>query len=398
MFKLALKNLTRRRTRTILTVLGITIAISFTVGLLSISEGFIHSFNQSLEGRGEDIFVLPEEMGGSPMPMFESFGTRLPEEFLAEIQKVDNVKAVYPIYTQTLYFAESSTFTKVNASKEKGSFMENFIGLDGIEPSFLTDLRPFIKLKQGRLLKEVGDYEIVAGSQIAEAQGLNVGDIFKIREHDFEVVGILEPQNSFDDMIIYVSLNALQKVYGEEGKLTTIAVTVKDPDRTNKTVKEISNVVPNVTVRTMEEMAGMIKDLLSTARAIHLSVSSIALLIGTLFVISTMFMAVSERTKEIGTMRAIGVHRSQIFKLIIFESLIISSIAGLFGLVGGELLSKGITYVLAEIFEIEFFTPLVSARILGLGIAISILIGSFAGIFPASRISKINITEALHHE
>lgn len=393
MLKLALKNLARRKTRTILTILGITIAISFTVGLLSISEGFIRSFDQSLQGRGEDIFVSPKETGGYPS-MLESYGAKFPEEYIAKIEKINNVKAVYPIYSQTLYFIESTA----GPVEKKSSIMENFIGLNGITPSFLKDLRPNIKLKEGRALKEDDKYKIVVASQTAESQELDVGDIFKIRQQDFEVVGVLESQGSFDDMLIYAPLKTLQKLYGEEGKLTLAAVTVKDLDKAEETTKAITSAFPDISARTMEEISGMMKDLLSTARAIHLSISSIALLIGVLFVISTMLMAVSERTKEIGTMRAIGVHRSQIFELIIFESLIISLIAGLLGLFGGYILSKGITYVLAEVVDIKFFTPLVSARILGFGISISLLIGGFAGIFPASRISKINITDALHHE
>ena len=115
-----------------LTILGVTIAIAFTVGLLSISEGFIISFNQSLQEREEDILIVPEEVAKHPMPMLESYGARFPEEYLSEIQDLDNVKAVYPIYTQSLYF------------ENKGSLMSAYVGLNGIMPAFLTELRPFL--------------------------------------------------------------------------------------------------------------------------------------------------------------------------------------------------------------------------------------------------------------
>jgi len=64
--------------------------------------------------------------------MLESYGARFPEEYLSQIQSLDNVKAVYPIYTQTLYFGN------------EGSLMSGYVGLNGIMPAFLTELRPFL--------------------------------------------------------------------------------------------------------------------------------------------------------------------------------------------------------------------------------------------------------------
>lgn len=387
MLKLALKNLTRRKTRTVLTVLGITIAISFTVGLLSISEGFIESFNQSLEGRGEDIFVLPEEVAGHPMPMLESYGARFLEEDIEKIQAVDNVKAVYPIYTQTFYFADT-----------KGSIMEGFAGLNGIIPAFLTDLRPFMKIEEGRFLEKDDEYKIVIGSKIAKTRNLSAGDIFEIREENFEIAGVLEESGDLNDMIVYVPIQTLQKTYDEEGKLTMAAVTVKDIDETKETAQTITDVVPGIVAKSVEEFADMMADLLSMARAMHLSIASIALLIGVLFILSTMTMAVNERKKEIGTMRAIGAHRSQIFKLILAESLIMSIVAGILGCVGGYVLSEVMTYVLSEIADLSFFAPLVTLRILALGMIVSVFIGGVAGLIPALNISKTNIVDVLRHE
>jgi len=388
MLKLAVKNLSRRKTRTILTLLGITIAISFTVGLLSISEGFLFSFDKALQMRGEDIFVLPEEVSGHPMPMMESYGSRFSQDKIKEIKKIENVKNVYPIYTQTLYFAH----------KKGESILEGFASLNGVTPNFFTDLRPFLEIDKGRFLKDGDEYRVVVGFQVAQSQNLNVGDDLQIRKDFFEVVGILKKSGGLEDMLVYVPIQTLQKVYQDEGKLTIAAVTVKDINKLKETAKNISSEIPNISARTVEELTEMMTDLLSMARAIHLSVSSIALLIGTLFILSTMLMAVSERVKEIGTMRAIGAHSSQIFKLIILESLFISLLGGFLGLIGGYILSQGITYILSEVVDISFFTPLISLRILLFGFTISVLMGVFAGFFPALKISKTNIIEALHHE
>ena len=388
MIKLALRNLTRRRTRTILTILGVTIAITFTVGLLSITEGFIASFSRSTQEQGEHILVLPEEVAGHPMPMLESLGARFPEGHLEWIQNnIDNVKAVYPIYSQTLYFGT-------------GMSIEDYIALNGVTPAFLTELRPFLEVEQGRLLREGDEYKLVIGSAVAKAQGLKVKSILPVLVggEEFEVVGVLKPSGSFDDMIAYAPIEALQKVYREPDEVTSAAVTVWDLDATEKTAQEITDNVPGVVARTMEELVDTMTGFLSMARAIHFSVASIALLIGILFILSTMLMAVSERTKEIGTMRAIGTSRRTLFRLIVTESLITGLIAGALGCLGGFGLSKLITYAIAEFVGVAFLQTMVSPRIFAAGLLIALLIGALAGLYPAWRISKVNIVEALRYE
>ncbi len=390
MIKLAVRNLTRRRARTLLTILGVTVAITFTVGLLSITEGFMSSFNQSVEERGEDIFVLPKDVAGHPMPMLESLGATFPEAYLDRIQAMENVKAVYPIYTQTLYFADG------------GSIMGDFVALNGITPVFLADLR-FLEVEEGgRFLKDGDDRVLVIGSLVAEAQKLRLRDTFEIGGEEFEVVGVLQPSGSFDDMIAYAPIKALQRVYGDEDKLTIAAVTVKDLDRTEETAQriteEMGDASPPAVARTMEELASTMTDMLSMARAIHVSVASIALLIGVLCILSTMLMAVSERTKEIGTMRAIGASRRTVFRLIVTESLITGLVAGVLGCLGGYALSKLITYAIAEFAGAAFLQTMVAPWIFGAGMLIALFIGALAGLYPAWRVSRLDIVESLRYE
>jgi len=321
------------------------------------------------------------------MPMFESLGARFSEEYLSDIRSMENAKSVYPIYSQTLYFGT-------------GMSIEDYIALNGVTPAFLTELRPFLEVEQGRLLREGDEYKLVIGSAVAEAQGLKVEGILPVLVggEEFEVVGVLKPSGSFDDMIAYAPIEALQKVYGEPDKVTSAAVTVWDLDETEETAQEITDNVPGVVARTMEELVDTMTGFLSMARAIHFSVASIALLIGILFILSTMLMAVSERTKEIGTMRAIGTSRRTLFRLIVTESLITGLVAGALGCLGGFGLSKLITYAIAKFAGVTFLQTMVSPRIFAAGLLIALLIGVLAGLYPAWRISKVNIVEALRYE
>jgi putative ABC transport system permease protein len=124
----------------------------------------------------------------------------------------------------------------------------------------------------------------------------------------------------------------------------------------------------------------------------------VSLLIGVLFILSTMLMAVSERVREIGTMRAIGVHRNFIFRMIITESTMTSLVAGAIGCFGGYLLSRVITFGISEGMNVSYLQAMVTPRIIVLGMVISLIMGVLAGLYPAWRISRSNIVEALRYE
>lgn len=393
-FRLALRNLTRRRTRTALTILGVAVAITFTVGLLSITEGFMNGFNMSAKERKEDIYVLPKGARGLGSPLLVSSGAEFSEQRVQDIGGVLNVKAVYPFYTRQIYFGDGT-----------GSVMESFFVLDGVTPDFLVDLRPSLEVEAGQLLEQ-GDYlddrlNVVVGAEIARSVKLQVGQTLPLEVGGLvpTVIGILKSTGGLDDYIVYAPLQDVQQALDREGWVTGAAVTVTDPTTTEETADAISNLgSEEFYCQTSEQIAGVVKNLISMARAIHLSVASIALLIGVLFVLSTMLMAVSERTKEIGTMRALGVHRITIFRLIVTESLITGVLAGGIGCLGGVGLSKLITWAIHKFASAAFLQAVVSPRLLGFGLLIAVLIGILAGLYPAWRITKTNIVEALRYE
>jgi putative ABC transport system permease protein len=393
LFRLALRNLTRRRTRTLLTILGVAVAITFTVGLLSITEGFMKGFNMNAKERKEDVFVLPKGAPGIVSPMLASSGAEFAEERIQDISDLPNVETVYPVYTREVFLGDLGDGTS--------SFTQGFIVLDGVTPDFLPDLRPTLEAESGRLLEEGDHLGVVVGAQIARSLELQVDQTLPLGPSGLElrILGILESTGGLDDYIVYAPLQDVQLALHREGWLTGAAVTVKDPDVAEETADAINNLSSaDLFAQTSEEIAGIVKDLISMARAIHLSVASIALLIGILFVLSTMLMAVSERTKEIGTMRAIGVHRVTIFRLIVTESLITGAIAGGIGCLGGIGLSKLITWAIHRFAGAAFLQAVVSPRLLGFGLLIAVLIGILAGLYPAWRISKTNIVEALRYE
>ena len=225
-----------------------------------------------------------------------------------------------------------------------------------------------------------------------------MGSQLEFRGQQFEVVGIFEPSGSMDDAMLFAPLRSLQQAYDRQGQLTYVPVKVNDIAKAEETAQEISDRWPSISAQSMKSIVDKLSDLMGIADAANVGLSAIALLIGILFIFSTMLMAVGERVKEIGTMRAIGVHRRFIFQVVVTESLITGLIAGVIGCLGGYLLSQGITYVLSEFLGLTYFAPVVSTRIFIIGISIALSVGVLAGLYPAWRISKTNIVQALRYE
>jgi putative ABC transport system permease protein len=377
--QLAIKNLGRRKTRTILTVLGVVVAISFTVGLLSVSEGFMITFEDSIRRRGADIYVLPKGVMTVPVP-----GTAhitFPEDYVNQISTYENVDVAVPIMEVAVFLEETVPLI-----------------VHGIPPLSFELVEPYANVEEGRLLKEEDEYAILLGYAPCQRQNLDVNETINLMGRNFTVVGVLKRLGGFEDGLARVPLKTLQEVYGREGLVNFALIKVKDINRVDKTTSMIEENFPELSALTVEELVAQTNELLGIARAIHLSVASVSLLIGILFVFCTMLMAISERVHEIGILRAIGASRTYIFKLIVVESMIISIIGGAIGCVGGFALSKVINFGLAELVGVTFIETVVSPRLIIAGIIIALFVGGFAGLYPAWKASKQNILEALRYE
>lgn len=398
LLRLALRNLIRRRARTALTILGVAIAIAFTVGILSISEGFMHSFESAIEKQDVEIIVVPQGAEEMPFPDAAAAAGDFSQDIVAEIEAIDNVHKAYPMLTGIL----SQSGGEDDAT---GVFGMGIVS--GVPDGYLENVLPYLEVDKGSMPDPWEGEVLVVGSSMADQHGLGLEDRVQVGRGDFEVVAILKSSGTFDDAAYYAPLEAIQVAYGKEatseaaGRVNYVGVKVEDPNEADETASEINQFEDYqglVSAQTMDEVVDKMGELLNMARSIHFALGAVALLIGVLFILSTMLMAVSERVREIGTMRAIGVHRNFVFRMIITESTMTSLVAGGIGCLGGYLLSRIITFGIAEVMSVTYMEALVTPRIIILGMVIALFMGVLAGLYPAWRIARSNIVEALRYE
>jgi putative ABC transport system permease protein len=274
-------------------------------------------------------------------------------------------------------------------------------GYFGIEPKSFSQMKTFLKFRQGGWFTDEKAYEAVMGYEAAELEQREVGDKILIPEKNVElkVVGILNRTGTQDDGTIFVPLKTAQKIFGRPDEITTIGIKVKkDVDSTR--LEEKMYQLPDVQVVSLAEVKQTIMKLISTAKVMVLSIAIIAILIAMVGVINTILMSVHERFQEIGILKTIGAMPWDIFTLIWIETLILCAIGGVLGIGLALILSK-VTGILIR--YVMPYAPsgglvLIDMKLVLITLAAVLCIGLLSGLYPAWKAGKIRPLEAIRSD
>ena len=240
---------------------------------------------------------------------------------------------------------------------------------------------------------EENAYEVIIGTRYADLNNLSVGDNLTFLGYDFKVVGIFETGSMMKDNGVYTSLSKLQNI-SDTDKVSSILV--KTSEGVNDTIvsQNIKDKYENVSTLTSEEMSSMLDDVIGILDAASLAISGLAILVGGIGVINTMVMTVYERTKEIGVLKSIGWKSGKILKMILGETLVITTLSGIIGALFGILISE----VGVRIIGTEGFSLVYTPKTFILAFGITLIVGIIGGLYPAYKASKLAPTEALRYE
>jgi ABC-type antimicrobial peptide transport system permease subunit len=412
----ALSNLTRHKARTALTTVGVVVGILTIVTMVSLGIGVQTEMTDAFGSVGlESLRLHPvtEEAGGFN-PFGEPERTKLlMPELVDELQARDDVVEVVPFlrlpYSVRMNLRLGDEEARANPwGPRPASIPEPFEvpaeTLAGVEDP--PDEGGGIVVSEG-LLSQL-DYD---GDDWADLIGRDVEVVLyaprgESQTFPMQIVGITERERATVALALSDRLSMLEWWYNDPDYLTNrgydeIFVRAKSLNDAAQIVDRLSSL--GYEVESLKMMLDMANRGMIIVQTMLGSVGALALLVASIGIANTMIMAVYERTKEIGILKAVGAAPGQIRVLFVVEASLIGLLGGIIGTIGGWLLGKGLNWLILEILEWQevpiqgtFFV--VSWWLVVAALAFAMLVGLLAGLYPAARAARLAPLDALRYE
>ncbi|MEQ8696978.1 MAG: ABC transporter permease [Bauldia litoralis] len=372
LFRIAIANLVTRKARTALTLIGVAVAVASFIALFTLARGPESNWRNSL--RESKVHVVGYERG-----VVHIISSRLPIGMLADIRKVPGVRAVTP---------QINRFVPAEDEQQQ-------VVLVGV-PAGNAFWRE-IPLKTGRLPRAGEVWVAVLGPSIAEGLNKKVGDTITLLWRKFTVIGISAQTNPLNATGVLAPLEALQELAHSKDSVTSYALQLDRPEdeaATERTLAALNALRPNAQfVRTADITRS--SQVLKLLQAITWAVSAIALVMGVLVVANTLVMSITERTREIGVMSAIGWSAGRITGLILMEGALVTAIGGVAGVAGGI----GLAYLMASLPVLSgLVEPVFSVELVVMVMAVIAVIGTLGGLYPAWLATRVDPARVLQYE
>lgn len=381
---LASNSLRLRPLRTFLTALGIAVAVGSMVIFLSLGEGLRKAFTEQLGSIGPDLQV--------------SFGafdataslSSLPELSLEYQTQLEQNAATYGItkVTPILFHLRSGL-----------SATSSFI-FQGLPPDEdIGDIYYDFEIMAGRALAptDMAAGVAVIGEQVAKRNNLELGDTLRLnRVSSFEIVGIATSGGGLIDNGILVPLESLQAAIGITDRVTFFALKLEDPSTTEEVKEQLLVEYPDLGFQTRGDVLSVAEKGIEISDVVRLGISAIALIVGAIAVANTMMMSVFERTREFGVVRAIGAKPGFLFRLVLLESILLSIVGAIAGVILGRLGMIIVNNIANNLIGLD--VAALTGRLVLFAVAVALLMGLLSGLLPAFRASRIPIAVAMARE
>lgn len=399
-FSLAFNNLKRRRLRSWLTMIGIFIGVASVVALISLGQGLQNTIKEQFEILGTDkLIVMPGGKGGMPLASAEKL-TSKDLEIIRQTKGVD-------VATEMIY-----SIVLIESRGEAKQTM--IIGLSTDESSsVLKDMEGF-EAEKGRDLREKDKEKIIIGHLISKdngffEKGVGLRDKILIRGKEFKVVGIMSKiGNPQDDTQVYIPIEIARELFEKEDEIDSIYVKVKSNFQPIDVAEEIKKELRDFrdeekgqetfSVQTFEQLLETFSNIFGIVQVVLVGIAGISLFVGGIGIMNTMYTSVLERTKEIGTMKAMGAKDSDILYIFLFESGLLGLVGGGIGILIGIGLGKGAEYLAGMAFRTDMLKAVFPWYLITGTLLFSFLIGMISGVLPALQAAKLKPADALRYE
>ena len=398
-FRIAVKNLTKKKVRSWLTLIGIFIGIATVVSIISLGQGLQTAVAQQFQVLGADRISVSAvgTIGGPP-------GSNVIEPITtSDLRVIERVRGVDVASGQLI------EQTVLEFGEDSRSIFVSTLPRDTRTRNYVMDTNNY-NIEFGRMIRPDERTKVVLGARYADRpvfdRAFRIGDEISLGGSTFEIVGFLERTGSFQvDGLALLTEESARSLFDNPNNYAIILVNPTNVDEIDLVAERIREALrtskgetvgrESFEVATSQDTLDSLNEILSVVTYFLVGIAAISILVGGVGVMNTMFTSVLERTKEIGIMKSIGARNSDILYMFLFES-------GLLGFVGGAiglLFGIGFGLLVQFIGRLAFGTNLIQAvftleLILG-ALLFSFVVGAVAGLLPAIRASRMNPVDAL---
>lgn len=400
-FNMALHSLLNNRTRSILTMLGITIGVTSVIVLLAIGEGTKNGVKSEISKMGMNMIII--QPGG------DTRGGMMQDPSLMQTLKLDNYEA---IRDECRYISAISPFVVYSGQLVKGA--NNYPSyVNGVSIDYL-DIRQQ-SIDKGKMFTET-DIQISAKVCVVGKTVIDnlfspnedpIGQIIRCNNVPIRIIGTLKEKGynamgQDQDNVILVPYTMVMKRLHVQNYISGIYASAADEKSTEKAVKSITDILrkehrikaddrDDFTIRTQQEVTNILGNVTSLITILLGCIAGISLIVGGIGIMNIMYVSVVERTREIGLRLSIGACKRDILLQFLMEAIFLSITAGILGIIIGclgSILIKGITQWPVSI--LPWSIPL--------AFGVCTLTGVFFGWYPAKKASNMDPIEAIKYE
>jgi len=382
--------------RTLLTMLGIIIGIASVILIIALGDGATQSITGQLASFGTNtIFIIPGSSEQRSQPV------QVQSLILKDAQAIGelpNVAYIAPFVSKA---------TQASANGEKDNVTVQGVGADYAPIQSL-------EMAQGEFISKDNEESLsrvaVLGAEVMTklfGEGAQpVGQTVKIDNRSFRVIGVLQEKDanitSNPNTAIYIPVTTAMKILLGTDHIFGMMLQATDSELVNQTSEDITSLLidrhditegeaNDFTVRTSAQALATIGSVTGLLTALLAGIAGISLLVGGIGIMNIMLVTVTERTREIGLLKAIGAKRSDILTQFLIEALVLTLVGGAVGMGIGILLA----FIITSIAKIPF---VISPVAILLAVGVSSIVGIVFGYYPANKAAKLAPIDALRHE
>jgi len=385
--RMCLRNLLRRRVRTLLTIFAIGLAAMFIIAVGATTSRYIAVIKEMNLFFTGDVIVVAR--GVFVVQAFPIGGT-IQEDVVDTLAAIEEVQTATP-----MLFIPNPSKTQVTLELMPGNIT---IGLPTKDISVLVGATP---LRPNGSWPPVNSSQAIIGAALADKYNLTAGSTITLRELNITVTGVLETRSAILLHTIILPLKLAQKIYGYNMLINMIVVKPKTGISCETLADRIESEVDGIKTLTETERTEFLQPILDEAELWNMGLRTALFLISLILITNISIINTFERRRDFATLYAIGASKLTVTRIVITETTLLGFFGGIMGTILGAISSILIVSYYTSIPAIMIFPDLltiVPPRLIAEILSASVLIGALAGIVPAVTIGRAKLEEILRYE